>query len=49
MTINGIDACAEHVHATLDLIVDTLATEHGMPLDVARRALAKLLRQALDE
>lgn len=49
LTVNGIEACGAHADATMTLIVEVMAVEQGMPVDVARRALAKLLRQALGD
>lgn len=49
LCVNGIETCAEHANVTLDFVVDVMAVERGMPVDAARRALAKLLREALGD
>ena len=47
ISINGIETCEDHFDRTMDLIVDVMAIERGIPVEVARAALAKLFREAM--
>lgn len=49
LTVNGVDTCVDHAFSTVDLIVDAMAVERGIPIGDARHAVAKLLREALGQ
>lgn len=48
ITVNGIDACDEHMTIVIEFAISAIAVEKGIPQDDALRAVARLFREALD-
>ena len=44
MEINGVGTCDEHIAPVMDLVVETLAMEHGLESDDVKRRILAMLR-----
>lgn len=47
--VNGIETCPAHWADAVDLAVEQVAEERGIDRENARRAVAKLFREALGQ
>lgn len=48
INVNGMECCGECFEPTMNFVVDVLALERGIPIEEARRVIAKLFRQAME-